>query len=99
MVLFKDRQHIELIDKEHFNQNYSRIYAENDLSNYIEFCWETRFGNLLEEVPEGFSDVIFPNIGYTYMINLGTPYKIELDKQIACSLRNQHLSQIQLGRL
>jgi AraC-like DNA-binding protein len=49
---------------------------------YIEFCWETRFGSLLEEVPQGFSDVLFPNIGYTYLINLGTPLKIELDNQI-----------------
>jgi AraC-like DNA-binding protein len=82
MILSKERQHIEFIDKAHFESTYSRIFAENKLSMYIEFCWETRFGSLLEEVPHGFSDVLFPNIGYTYMINLGTPYKIELDSQI-----------------
>ncbi|HEX8333060.1 MAG TPA: helix-turn-helix domain-containing protein [Segetibacter sp.] len=82
MILFKERQHLELLDKEHFEKMYSDMYAENELSMYIDYCWETRFGSLLEEVPQGFSDVIFPNIGYTYMINLGTPFKIEIDNQV-----------------
>jgi AraC-like DNA-binding protein len=82
MELIKERQHIELIDEDHFTNRYAHIYPENELSMYIEYCWETRFGNLLEEVPQGFSDVVLPNIGYTYMINLGTPFKIELDNQV-----------------
>ncbi|HEX8332221.1 MAG TPA: helix-turn-helix domain-containing protein, partial [Segetibacter sp.] len=73
--------HIEFIDKEHFEHKYFRVFAEDTLSMYIEFCWETRFGNLLDDVPQGFSDVLFPNIGYAYLINLGTPFRIELDNQ------------------
>jgi AraC-like DNA-binding protein len=80
-MILNERQHIEFIDKDHFENKYFKAFAENQLSLYIEFCWETRFGNLLDEVPEGFSDVLFPSIGYTYLINLGTPIKIELDKQ------------------
>jgi AraC-like DNA-binding protein len=82
MLLLKERQHKEFIDEEHFEHMYSYIFARHELSMYIEYCWETRFGSLLDEVPEGFSDVVFPSIGYTYMINLGTPFKIEIDNQI-----------------
>ncbi|WP_207491488.1 helix-turn-helix domain-containing protein [Aridibaculum aurantiacum] len=84
MEVLKERQHIELIDKGHFEHRYSHMYAEKEISMYIEYCWESRFENLLEENPGGFSDVILPNIGYTYMINLGTPYSIKLANQIFC---------------
>jgi len=32
--------------------------------------------------PEGFSDALFPNIGYTYLINLGTPFSMQIENEI-----------------
>lgn len=31
--------------------------------------------------PEGFSDVLFPNTGYTYLINLGTPFTMQVGEK------------------
>jgi AraC-like DNA-binding protein len=31
--------------------------------------------------PGGFSDALFPNVGYTYLINLGTPFIMQLDNE------------------
>jgi hypothetical protein len=33
----------------------------------------------MEKYPKGFSDVLFPNIGYTYLINLGTPFIMQVE--------------------
>lgn len=33
---------------------------------------------MLQRNPEGFSDALFPNIGYTYLINLGTPFVMQV---------------------
>lgn len=30
------------------------------------------------QYPDGFSDVLFPNTGYTYLINLGTPFVMQV---------------------
>ena len=49
-----------------------------ELENFIDFFWETRFDDLLEQYPDGFSDALFPNIGYTYLINLGTPFVMQI---------------------
>jgi AraC-like DNA-binding protein len=73
-------QHLEFIDSDHFEYQYYRKWASGKLSYYIDFCWETNFEQLLTEQPEGFSDVLFPNIGYTYLINLGTPFITQLEK-------------------
>ncbi len=73
-------EHIEFIDKDHFEERYHRQWAMGNLSLYIDFCWETDFGMLWNDHPAGFSDVLFPNIGYTYLINLGTPFTIQLAK-------------------
>ena len=35
----------------------------------------------LGAIPRGFSDALFPNIGYTYLINLGTPFIMQVDKK------------------
>lgn len=75
-------QHLEFIDNDHFEYEYHRKWADNRLSGYIDFCWETNFENLLCNYPEGFSDVLFPNIGYTYLINLGTPFIMQLGKNL-----------------
>ncbi len=48
------------------------------LENFIDFFWETKFDKLLEQHPKGFSDALFPNIGYTYLINLGTPFTMQV---------------------
>ncbi len=48
------------------------------LEGFIDFFWETKFEKLLENHPEGFSDALFPNIGYTYLINLGTPFTMQV---------------------
>lgn len=71
-------QHVEFFDREHFEYNYNRKKAPEQLESYIDFFWETDFYHVWDSKPE-FTDVLFPNIGYTYMINLGTPFKIQLD--------------------
>jgi AraC-like DNA-binding protein len=49
------------------------------LARFIDFFWETDFDDLYLQYPEGFSDALFPNVGYTYLINLGTPFVMQLD--------------------
>jgi AraC-like DNA-binding protein len=49
------------------------------LEGFIDFFWETKFDDLLKIHPKGFSDALFPNIGYTYLINLGTPFIMQVD--------------------
>lgn len=71
-------QHLEFIDRHHFQYEYKRRWAENKLAEYIDFCWETDFDPVFRKYPKGFSDVLFPNIGYTYIINLGTPFTMQL---------------------
>lgn len=73
-------QHLEFIDSDHFEYQYHRKWATGKLSNYIDFCWETDFDTLFQKNPAGFSDVLFPNIGYTYLINLGTRFTMQLQK-------------------
>ena len=51
------------------------------LSQFIDFFWETDFEDLYQQYPEGFSDALFPNIGYTYLINLGTPFVMQLEDE------------------
>ena len=51
------------------------------MSQFIDFFWETDFDELYEHYPGGFSDALFPNIGYTYLINLGTPYVMQLEDE------------------
>ncbi|MDE3253289.1 MAG: AraC family transcriptional regulator [Bacteroidota bacterium] len=71
-------QHIEFIDRDHFEEFYFRKKAAASLSLFIDFFWETRFESLWEQHPDGFSDVLFPNTGYTYLINLGTPFVMQV---------------------
>jgi AraC-like DNA-binding protein len=72
-------QHVEFFHKEHFEKNYHRTPPPAALANFIEFFWETDFAHLWKKYPEGFSDALFPNIGYTYLINLGTPFVMQLN--------------------
>ncbi len=71
-------QHIEFFHIDHFENNYHRIPPPAGLSHLVEFFWETRFDNLWQQYPEGFSDAQFPNIGYTYIINLGTLFVMQI---------------------
>lgn len=71
-------QHIEFIHPQHFTRNYHRRKAPASLSLFIDFFWETDFDGLWKQYPDGFSDVLFPNTGYTYLINLGTPFVIQV---------------------
>ncbi len=71
-------QHVEFIDRDHFEEFYFRKKAAASLSLFIDFFWETRFESLWEQHPDGFSDVLFPNTGYTYLINLGTPFIMQV---------------------
>ena len=73
-------QHIEFFHQEHFNTRYHRKTAKRSLSNFIEYFWEIKFDELYQQYPEGFSDALFPNIGYTYLINLGTPFTMQLEE-------------------
>jgi AraC-like DNA-binding protein len=74
-------QHLEFIHQDHFEDRYHRKWASGKLSDYIDFCWETDFEELLADHADGFSDVLFPNIGYTCIINIGTPFIMQLEKQ------------------
>jgi len=72
-------QHIEFFHIDHFEKNYHRVKPLPELEGFIDFFWETKFDDLLDENPKGFSDALFPNIGYTYLINLGTPFIMQVD--------------------
>lgn len=71
-------QHIEFFHTDHFNHHYHRVKAPAGLSRFIDFFWETEFDELWDLYPGGFSDVLFPNTGYTYLINLGTPFVMQV---------------------
>jgi AraC-like DNA-binding protein len=72
-------QHVEFFHKDHFEFRYHRKKAKRSLSQFIDFFWETDFETLFEQYPAGFSDALFPNVGYTYLINLGTPFVMQLE--------------------
>ena len=72
-------QHIEFLHNDHFENNYHRVPPPPALHHFIDFFWETKFENLWSAFPKGFSDAQFPNIGYTYIINLGTPFVMQVD--------------------
>jgi len=74
-------RHIEFIHKDHFENNYHRHYVQGKLSLFIDFFWQTKFEKLWREYPKGFSDALFPNLGYTYLINIGTPFVMQVDKK------------------
>lgn len=71
-------QHVEFIHTRHFIDYYHRAKAAPALSLFIDFFWETDFDGLWKQYPDGFSDVLFPNTGYTYLINLGTPFVMQV---------------------
>ena len=74
-------QHVEFFHKEHFEQYYYRVLPSQSLEHFIDFFWETKFDDLWKQYPKGFSDALFPNIGYTYLINLGTPFVMQVDEK------------------
>jgi AraC-like DNA-binding protein len=74
-------QHIEFIHTEHFTTRYHRVKAPAPLSLFIDFFWETDFDMLWDNYPDGFSDILFPNIGYTYLLNLGTPFVMQVGEK------------------
>lgn len=74
-------QHVEFFHIDHFKNNYHRVKPVEELSLFIDFFWETKFDLLLQQYPAGFSDALFPNIGYTYLINLGTPFVMQVDDE------------------
>jgi AraC-like DNA-binding protein len=74
-------QHVEFFHKDHFEFRYHRKKAKKTISQFIDFFWETDFDELYKQYPEGFSDALFPNVGYTYLINLGTPFIMQLEKE------------------
>ncbi|HTD92188.1 MAG TPA: hypothetical protein VK644_00180, partial [Chitinophagaceae bacterium] len=71
-------QHLEFFHIDHFEKNYHRTPPPAGLRHLIDFFWETSFGDLWKQYPRGFSDAQFPNIGYTYIINLGTPFVMQV---------------------
>ena len=74
-------RHVEFFHKDHFEEQYHRVPPAPALAHFIDFFWETRFDALWDKYPSGFSDALFPNTGYTYLINLGTPFVMQLDDQ------------------
>jgi len=75
-------QHIEFFHIEHFEKNYHRVKPHDSLAHLIDFFWETNFDGLWKQYPDGFSDALFPNVGYTYLINLGTPFTMQVDNTL-----------------
>ena len=71
-------RHIEFIHTDHFENNYHRHYVQGSLSLFIDFFWQTKFDKLWKQYPKGFSDALFPNLGYTYLINMGTPFVMQV---------------------
>ena len=74
-------QHIEFFHRDHFEYQYHRKKAKHSLAQFIDFFWETDFDHLWQQYPRGFADLLYPDIGYTYMINLGTPFIMQLDEE------------------
>lgn len=74
-------QHVEIIDNEHFEKNYHRIKAPKALNHLVDFYWQTKFDDLWNQYPNGFSDALFPNIGYTYLVNLGSPFIMQVGNE------------------
>ncbi len=74
-------QHIEFFHIDHFENDYHRAKPAKELEGFIDFFWETKFDELLQQNPDGFSDALFPNIGYTYLINLGTPFIMQIGEK------------------
>ena len=74
-------QHVEFFHRDHFEYRYHRKKAKKSLSQFIDFFWETDFETLFDLYPNGFSDALFPNVGYTYLINLGTPFIMQLEEE------------------
>lgn len=74
-------QHVEFLHTEHFEKYYHRSAPPKQLAHLIDFFWETRFDQLFKQYPDGFSDVLFPNTGYTYLINLGTPFVMQVGEK------------------
>jgi AraC-like DNA-binding protein len=72
---------VEFIHTDHFEQKYHRVKAVPELSLFIDFFWETDFDDLWKQYPDGFSDILFPNTGYTYLINLGTPFVMQVGEK------------------
>jgi AraC-like DNA-binding protein len=48
------------------------------LALFIDFFWETDFDELWKSHPRGFSDALFPNTGYSYLINLANPFIMQV---------------------
>ena len=78
---FQNVQHIEFFHRDHFEYQYHRKKAKHSVGRFIDFFWETDFDALWSQHPAGFSDILYPDIGYTYLINLGTPFIMQLDKE------------------
>jgi len=74
-------QHVEFFHREHFETFYHRTKPVVELEHFIDYFWETDFDTLWKSHPRGFSDALFPNIGYTYLINLGTPFTMQLENR------------------
>ncbi len=74
-------QHIEFFHKHHFDYYYYRKKGKKSVAPFIDYFWETNFDSLWLNHPRGFSDALFPNIGYTYLLNLGTPFIMQLEKE------------------
>jgi AraC-like DNA-binding protein len=74
-------RHIEFFHIDHFENNYHRTPPSAGLAHFIDFFWETKFDPLWKQYPKGFSDAQFANIGYTYIINLGTPFVMQVDNK------------------
>jgi hypothetical protein len=73
------QHHIEFLNRDHFYRKYHCKKAKQSISKFIDFFWETDFDDLFKHYPQGFSDMLFPDVGYTNIINLDTPFTMKID--------------------
>lgn len=74
-------RHTEFFNDAHFTNNYFRVKPSGPLSFFIDFFWQTKFDHLWKEYPDNFSDMLFPNIGYSYLVNIGTPFTMQINEK------------------
>ena len=70
--------HVEFLDQYHFTEDYHRVPPMEALKPFISFYWETNFEHIFEQYGGGFSDVLLPDIAYTYTLKLGTPFTFQI---------------------
>jgi AraC-like DNA-binding protein len=71
----------EFFNGDHFRKKYKYFIPTGDAASFIECFWETDFGPGEGKNEFIFSDCILPSVGTTILLNLGTPYLLEIGRE------------------